>query len=43
VNRLSFVINATLQAAGGEPVNFSAVLQPSSLHYAVARTARPRS
>jgi type VI secretion system protein ImpF len=43
VNRLSFVINATLQAADGEPVNFSAVLQPSSLHYAVARTARPRS
>jgi type VI secretion system protein ImpF len=43
VNRLSFVINATLQAADGEPVNFSAVLQPSSLHYAVARTARPRA
>jgi len=43
VNRLSFVIKATLQAADGEPVNFSAVLQPSSLHYAVARTARPRS
>jgi type VI secretion system protein ImpF len=47
VNRLSFVINATLLAADGEPVNesvnFSAVLQPSSLHYAVARTVRPRS
>jgi len=43
VNRLSFVINATLHAADGEPVNFSAVLQPSSLHYAVARTVRPRS
>ena len=47
VNRLSFAINATLQAADGEPVNesvnFNAVLQPSSLHFAVARTARPRS
>jgi type VI secretion system protein ImpF len=42
VNRLSFVINATLQGADGEPVNFNAVLQPSSLHYAISRTGRAR-
>lgn len=38
VNRINFVIQARLAACGGEPVNFSAVLQPSSLHYAVKRT-----
>jgi type VI secretion system protein ImpF len=40
VNRLSFVINATLHAGPGvEPVNFNAVLQPSSLNYAIGRAA----
>jgi len=40
VNRLSFVINATLHAgAGVEPVNFNAVLQPSSLNYAISKAA----
>ena len=43
VNRLDFVINGRLALLDtGETVNFSAVLQPSSLHYAVRRTARPR-
>ena len=43
VNRLDFVINARLALLDtGDAVNFSAVLQPSSLHYAVRRTARPR-
>ena len=37
VNRLSFVIHATLQLEGRqEAVNFNAVLQPSSLHYAIS-------
>jgi type VI secretion system protein ImpF len=37
VNRLNFVIHATLQVADGlEPVDFNAVLQPSSLYYAIA-------
>ena len=41
VNHLNFVIHARLAvAAASEPVNFNAVLQPSSLHYAVRRTAR---
>ena len=40
VNRLSFVINATLHAGpGAEPVNFNAVLQPSSLNYAISKAA----
>ncbi len=47
VNRLDFVIHARLALpdapdAAGDAVNFSAVLQPSSLHYAVRRTTRPR-
>ncbi|MBQ5949659.1 type VI secretion system baseplate subunit TssE [Massilia sp. ST3] len=46
VNRLGFVIHARLApAAAGdplaEPVNFSAVLQPSSLRYAIKRATRP--
>jgi type VI secretion system protein ImpF len=42
VNRLSFVINATLHAgAGAEPVNFNAVLQPSSLNYVITKAGRP--
>lgn len=41
VNRLNFVINAMLVvAASEEPVNFNAVLQPSSLHYAISKAAR---
>ena len=37
VNRLSFVIQATLQLEGSqEAVNFNAVLQPSSLHYSIS-------
>jgi type VI secretion system protein ImpF len=43
VNRLNFVIHATLQLADGlEPVNFNAVLQPSNLHYAIAKAGRQR-
>jgi type VI secretion system protein ImpF len=42
VNRLSFVIHATLHAGpGAEPVNFNAVLQPSSLNYVINRVGRP--
>jgi len=42
VNRLNFVINARLQLyPTAEPVNFNAVLQPSSLHYAISKVARP--
>ncbi|WP_020655551.1 type VI secretion system baseplate subunit TssE [Massilia niastensis] len=42
VNRLNFAIHARLAVdALAEPVNFSAVLQPSSLHYAIRRGARP--
>ncbi|UVW30334.1 type VI secretion system baseplate subunit TssE [Massilia sp. H6] len=38
VNRLHFAIHARLAvSAGAETVNFNAVLQPSSLHYAVKR------
>lgn len=41
VNRLNFVINATLQVSdAAEPVNFNAVLQPSSLHYSISKAAR---
>ncbi|HEY1042545.1 MAG TPA: type VI secretion system baseplate subunit TssE [Telluria sp.] len=45
VNRLHFVISATLRVpAGREPVNFNAVLQPSSLRYSISRAARtPRN
>jgi len=42
VNRLHFAIHARLAVDGlFEPVNFNAVLQPSSLHYEINRTARP--
>ncbi len=38
VNRLNFAIHARLAVSpAAEPVNFNAVLQPSSLHYAVKR------
>jgi type VI secretion system protein ImpF len=41
VNHLNFVINATLQLEeSAEPVNFNAVLQPSSLHYSISKAAR---
>ena len=41
INRLQFVINATLRVADKlEPVNFNAVLQPSSLHYAISKGGR---
>ena len=41
VNRLNFVIHARLAALpGAEPVHFNAVLQPSSLHYAVRHGSR---
>jgi type VI secretion system protein ImpF len=41
VNRLNFVINATLRVGAlAEPVNFNAVLQPSSLHYSISKAAR---
>ena len=41
INRLQFVINATLRVADGlEPVNFNAVLQPSSLHFAIGKGGR---
>lgn len=43
VNRLNFVISARLVAdPGAEPVNFNAVLQPSSLRYSISRTQRQR-
>jgi type VI secretion system protein ImpF len=43
VNRLHFVIHATLHVAEGlEPVNFNAVLQPSNLHYAIANERKRR-
>jgi type VI secretion system protein ImpF len=42
VNRLNFVIHARLaHDALSEPVNFNAVWQPSSLHYAIRRHSRP--
>jgi type VI secretion system protein ImpF len=41
VNRLNFVINATLDLhPETEPVNFNAVLQPSSLHYSISKAPR---
>ena len=41
INRVSFAISATLAGLPmTEPVNFDAVLQPSSLHYSINRSAR---
>jgi type VI secretion system protein ImpF len=41
VNRLNFSITALLVASTSqEPVNFDAVLQPSSLHYSISKTGR---
>jgi type VI secretion system protein ImpF len=43
VNRLRFVITARLLLyPSAEPVNFNAVLQPSSLRYSIAKTQRQR-
>jgi len=44
INRLNFAITAllVLQSAA-EPVNFDAVLQPSSLHYSISKARRPAS
>ncbi len=43
VNRLDFVIHATLELDGmAEAVNFDAMLQPSSLHYAISLNQRTR-
>lgn len=42
VNRLDFVIKARLLLhPSTEPVNFNAVLQPSSLRYSISKGARP--
>lgn len=41
VNRLNFAITALLViSAAHEPVNFDAVLQPSSLHYTISKARR---
>ncbi|QGZ38912.1 type VI secretion system protein ImpF [Pseudoduganella flava] len=41
VNRINFVITGVLHAPGvTEPINFDAVLQPSTLHYSIRRNAR---
>ena len=41
INRVSFAISATLTGLQmTESVNFDAVLQPSSLHYSINRSAR---
>jgi type VI secretion system protein ImpF len=40
-NRLNFAINALLVVSQSqEPVNFDAVLQPSSLHYTISKARR---
>ncbi|HEX8603730.1 MAG TPA: type VI secretion system baseplate subunit TssE [Pseudoduganella sp.] len=40
VNRINFVITGVLHATGvSEPINFDAVLQPSTLHYSIRRNA----
>lgn len=44
VNRLHFVITARLLAhPTAEPINFNAVLQPSSLRYSISKTQRQRA
>jgi type VI secretion system protein ImpF len=41
VNRLTFVITARLRVhPAAEPVNFNAVLQPSSLRYSISKSVR---
>jgi type VI secretion system protein ImpF len=42
INRLNFAITALLVVSSAhEPVNFDAVLQPSSLHYTISKARRP--
>jgi type VI secretion system protein ImpF len=44
VNRVSFAISGTLAGLSvTETVSFDAVLQPSSLHYSINRSARAAS
>ena len=44
INRLNFAISALLIVnASQEPVNFDAVLQPSSLHYTISKARRTAS
>jgi type VI secretion system protein ImpF len=41
VNRLNFSITALLVVSSSqEPVNFDAVLQPSTLHYSISKAGR---
>jgi type VI secretion system protein ImpF len=41
VNRLNFAITALLVVSSSqEPVNFDAILQPSSLHYTISKARR---
>ena len=40
INRVNFVISATLAASASEMVCFDAVLQPSTLQYSIHRSAR---
>ncbi|MCP2006877.1 type VI secretion system protein ImpF [Duganella sp. HSC-15S17] len=41
INRLNFAITALLVVSSAhEPVNFDAVLQPSSLHYTISKARR---
>jgi type VI secretion system protein ImpF len=43
INRLNFVITAKLRVnPSAEPVNFNAVLQPSSLRYSITKCQRQR-
>jgi type VI secretion system protein ImpF len=44
VNRLNFAITAMLVVSSSqEPVNFDAILQPSSLHYTISKARRALS
>ncbi|MEO7495557.1 MAG: type VI secretion system baseplate subunit TssE [Massilia sp.] len=44
INRLNFAITALLVVSSSqEPVNFDAVLQPSSLHYTISKARRVAS
>ncbi|CUI03703.1 type VI secretion system baseplate subunit TssE [Massilia sp. P8910] len=44
VNRLNFAITALLVVSSSqEPVNFDAILQPSSLHYTISKARRVMS
>jgi type VI secretion system protein ImpF len=43
INRLNFAIRALLVVnATSEPVNFDAVLQPSTLHYSISKSRTNR-